>query len=98
MLNSLVGRQRGLKVRLLSKKLEAKAKYERRNFRYFFWPSLHEYDVKVSIATFYGGQKHTKKNFSFSSRRWVGPSRIQLKENSPTFHVKIERVGMITTN
>ena len=98
MLNSLVERQRGPKVWLLSKKLEADANYERRTFRYIFLQSLHECDVEVSITTFYGGQKHTKKNFSFSFRRWVGASRIQLKENSPTSHVKIERVGIITTN
>ena len=78
MLNSLVERQRGLKVRLLSKKLEAKANYERRTFRYIFLPSLHECDVKVSITTFYGGQKHTKKNFLFSFRSWVAASKIQL--------------------
>ena len=37
MLNSLVERQRGLKDRLLSKKLGAKANYECRTFRYIFF-------------------------------------------------------------
>ena len=37
MLNSLVERQRGLKVRSLSKKWGAKANYEHRTFRYFYF-------------------------------------------------------------
>ena len=79
MLNSLVERQSGLKVRLLSKKLEAKAITSVELFDIFIsLPSLDECDVKVSITTFYGGQKHTKKNFPFSFRSWVAASRIQL--------------------
>ena len=101
MLNSLVERQRGLKDRLLSKKLGAKANYECRTFRYIFFAVTArkaESDVNVSITTFHGGQKHIKNNFPFCFRSWVAASRIQPWENSPTFHVKIERVGMITTN
>ena len=53
MLNSLVERQSGLKVRLLSKKLEAKAITSVELFGIFIsLPSLDECDVKVSITTF----------------------------------------------
>ena len=53
----------------------------------FLWRPLHDYDVKPSYATFYGGREHTTTNFLFFflKSNWIKSLRIQLQEKSSTF-------------
>lgn len=48
------------------------------------FPSLPDYDVKISNFTFYGGHKHKKTIIFFLTRK--GSLRIQPHNNTPTFN------------
>ena len=41
------------------------------DFLYISLSSLHDYDVKMSNFTYYGGRKHAKTKFSFSFWTWI---------------------------
>ena len=60
-----------------------------RLFCTFQLPSLHDYDVKMPIFTFYGGHKQATTNFSSisPSKRQCSPHWNQLQLNSPTFDI-----------
>ena len=56
-------------------------------FSTFLWRPLHDYGVKPSNLTFYGGRGHTTTNFPSSFWTWIKSLRIQLQEKSPAFDI-----------
>ena len=49
-------------------------------FLYIALLFMHDYDVKLSICTFYGGGKQVKAKFSFSFWTWIWFREIKLQE------------------
>ena len=67
-------------------------------FLYISLPSVHDYDVKLSNFTFFGGREHKTTSFFFFSWTLMQYFRIQLQKNLPTFDEMNDKVWSSETS